>query len=165
MSGNLTLLGDQRLEKTIVRHLIDLRLKVDQITFSTRERRMLIAEAIKLQIPVTRICQQYFLFGIGAKGVHFDYSLTKNTSVIAAKMVRNKIITDAMLDIAAIPKPLTTQVSNNKKDCLNFVQKHGFPVVIKPADLDTGRGYTRIFLAKNSLVKDLIMQLRFRRIF
>ena len=136
---SITLSDTIMLEETIVKSFVNLKSKVDQITFSTRERRILINESIKLRIPVTRLHRHYFLFGMAANGVQFDYSLTKNTSVIAAKMVRNKIISDAMLAMAAIPKPITAQVFN-KQDCFIFLKKHGFPIVIKPADLDTGRG-------------------------
>ena len=135
----LTLSDPRELDKTIDNKIQTLRSKVDQITFSTKERRMLINESIRLLIPVTRLHQQYFLFGIGAKGVQFDYSLTKNTSVIAAKMVRNKFISDTMLAMAALPRPIAARAFS-KEGCYDFAKKHGFPLVIKPADLDTGRG-------------------------
>ncbi len=95
--------------------------------------------ADKVGIPWQRVWGNVFQFGWGAQARWLDSSFTDATPNISTQLARNKMATSAMLRQAGIPVPdhgraLDANAAEKLADQL------GYPVVVKPADLDGGRG-------------------------
>lgn len=96
--------------------------------------------AARRGIPV-QVRPGFVQLGWGAQALRLDSSFTGNTSNIASKVARDKAMTKQILWDAGIPVPqgkLVTQV----EQALSFAQTHGWPVVIKPHNLDGGVAVT-----------------------
>ena len=90
-------------------------------------------------IPVQRVWGNVFQFGWGAQARWLDSSFTDETPNISTQLARHKMATSALLRRAGIPVPdhgraLDADAAEKLADRL------GYPVVVKPADLDGGRG-------------------------
>lgn len=95
--------------------------------------------AHKNNIPWFRVYQNVYQFGWGKYRRWLDSSFTDKTSNITAGLVRNKLNTSSVLNLAGFPVPQSFVVTNLNElyDMSKFL---GFPVVIKPIDLDGGVG-------------------------
>lgn len=105
--------------------------------------------ANQLNIPIIEFMGDSIQYGHGYNSFWLDSSFTENTSVLSIKLARNKLQTLSLLKESGIP---TTpyRYLNNKEVALEFVEKEGYPVVIKPVDLDGGLGvFTEILNEKD----------------
>ncbi len=92
-----------------------------------------------LGIPVLPLPGDVFQYGWGIKGRWFHSSITDETNAIGVKQAKNKLVTNAFLKQGGIPVALGMHV-NNPAEALSAAKKIGYPVVVKPADLDQGKG-------------------------
>ncbi len=81
----------------------------------------------------------FIQIGWGERAERLDSSFTGRTGNLASGLARHKHQTKLMLSDAAIPVPPGTCV-RSVDPALQFAQAQGWPVVIKPADLDGGLG-------------------------
>ena len=95
--------------------------------------------AYSLGIPVLPLPGGVFQYGWGIKGRWFHSSITDETNAIGIKQAKNKLITNAFLKQGGIPAPLGLRVKN-PAEAVSIAKKIGYPVVVKPADLDKGTG-------------------------
>lgn len=95
--------------------------------------------ALELGIPVERLPGGIIQYGMGSQRRRLESSYTDETSGIAAKMARNKAISNALFAQAGLPVPRQTRVENADA-AVAAAQRIGYPVVVKPADLDGGCG-------------------------
>lgn len=92
-----------------------------------------------LGIPYVRLPGNLFQFGWGHRGRWFNSSITEETAAIAALITKNKALTNATLRMAGLPVP-AGQLAPDEAQAIEIASKLGYPVVVKPADLDQGRG-------------------------
>lgn len=95
--------------------------------------------AYSLNIPVTAIGQDIFQYGHGHKSQWFNSTFTDQTSNLSTKLARNKLATAARLRQAGLPVP-EHHMASNADHAVAIAHRLGFPVVVKPLDLDGGSG-------------------------
>ena len=90
-------------------------------------------------IPVRQVCGNVFQFGWGSRSRRLDSSLTDETSSISTQLARNKRAAARVLRDAGIPVP-PHKPANSADHAVRIAGELGYPVVVKPGDLDGGRG-------------------------
>lgn len=98
-----------------------------------------IRAADTLGIPVIALPGGVFQYGWGKRGRWFNSSITDETPFIAVKYAKNKLLTTSTLKSAGIPVPEGNRVKS-MTEAASLADRIGFPVVVKPADLDQGKG-------------------------
>ena len=101
--------------------------------------RLFLAAAYQLGVPVQRLHGQIFQYGWGAAARWMDSSFTDAASGIAARLARDKVAAHNLLQRAGLPVAEQVRVAD-VKSALQHAKRLGYPVVIKPADLDGGKG-------------------------
>lgn len=102
----------------------------------------IVDEAISRGIPYIRLNSESLVqLGYGKNQVRFRATMTEHTSSIAVDIAKNKAETKRLLAEASIPVPKGEMVVN-KSELQEVVRKVGFPIVIKPADGNHGKGVT-----------------------
>ncbi len=95
--------------------------------------------AHEVGMPWRRVVGNMFQFGWGARSRWFDSAFTEQTSNISTRLARDKSATLTVLRQAGLPVPAHGRVEDADA-AERLAQRLGFPVVVKPADLDGGRG-------------------------
>ena len=95
--------------------------------------------ASDLGIPWARIIDNVFQFGWGARSQWLSSSFTESTSSLATKLARNKLQSAVVLRDSGLPVP-RHRVSLTQDDAVGHAEALGYPVVVKPANLDGGQG-------------------------
>lgn len=90
-------------------------------------------------IPFIHLGAGVYQLGWGAKSRKMDRSTVDTDSAMGSKLSQNKVITANLLKMAGLPSPLHG-VTNNKEIALKIAHEIGYPVVVKPSDLDRGEG-------------------------
>lgn len=92
-------------------------------------------------IPFIHLGGGIFQLGWGSKSHRIDRSATELDSAIGARLAQNKALTARLLQGAGLPAP-QHQVVTDAATALATAQRLGWPVVVKPLDLDRGEGVT-----------------------
>ncbi|NTU50528.1 MAG: hypothetical protein HGA87_06615, partial [Desulfobulbaceae bacterium] len=95
--------------------------------------------AFHLGIPCMLVTGEIYQFGYGSRARILESSFTDQTSVIGTRLARVKTLTAAVLRQAGIPVPDHRSVKD-LSSAEHAANEIGFPVVVKPADLDGGTG-------------------------
>ena len=90
-------------------------------------------------IPWQKVWGKVIQFGWGARARWLDSSFTDVTPNISTNLARNKMATSALLRQAGVPVPDHGLVSN-AEEAVKLADQLGYPVVVKPANLDGGKG-------------------------
>ncbi len=90
-------------------------------------------------IPWRHVANNVYQFGWGSKARWLDSSFTDETSRISTGLARDKLACATLLRDAGLPVPLHKEVAS-KQQALAAAESLGYPVVVKPANLDGGRG-------------------------
>ena len=93
--------------------------------------------AFAMGLPCREVAGEVYQFGYGSRARWLDSTFSDKTSQIAARMARNKLLTAEVLRGAGIPVPEHILVPDIGM-ALKAADDLGFPVVVKPADLDGG---------------------------
>ncbi len=103
-----------------------------------------LAAARALAVPVTPFAPETYQLGFGERSRWISSSVTDRTPQIGVQIARRKDQTSALLRQCGLPVPqqrLVTSEAAAAKAALSL----GFPVVVKPADQEQGRGvFTRL---------------------
>ena len=123
-----------------------------------------------LGIAFFEVPGSFVQYGYSKNSKRLDSSFTDETSVIAANIARNKITSNTLLRLAGIPVP-NNYVISNLDTAKKMALKIGFPVVIKPFDLDGGIGVSpninslsmveKSFLEAKALSKNISIEKHF----
>ncbi|MFL2803153.1 MAG: hypothetical protein ACJ0DD_10455 [Paracoccaceae bacterium] len=113
--------------------------RVEQANKLNRLNKNFLNSAYKLKIPILKIAAEIFQFGWGKHSFQLGGTFTEKTPRNSVVMVRNKYATNQILKRAGFPV-LDEDLVKEEKSCKKFIDKYGFPVVIKPADKDAGAG-------------------------
>lgn len=95
--------------------------------------------AHRLNIPVCQFTAEVHQLGTGQRARWMDSTITDLTPAISTAMARNKFVTASVLRSAGLPAP-THQLVRSVEEALEAAHQIGYPVVVKPADLDQGIG-------------------------
>lgn len=112
----------------------------------------LLRAAHDLGIPWRRVSGNVFQFGQGAAARWLDSSFTDATPRISSALARDKTAAAAVLRDAGLPVPQHTVV-RDAEEAAAVAGRLGYPVVVKPANLDGGRGVAAGLLDPGSVRK------------
>lgn len=98
-----------------------------------------ICAAHSLGIPVLPLPGGVFQYGWGSKGRWFNSSISDETKAISVGQAKNKLVTNATLKLGGLPVPQGLYVKN-AAEAVSIAKRIGYPVVVKPVDLDQGAG-------------------------
>lgn len=90
-------------------------------------------------IPWCHVAANVYQFGWGARARWLDSSFTDETSNIGTRLARNKLSCLKVLRQAGLPVPRHRLV-RSAEQAVVVAQNFGFPVVVKAANLDGGKG-------------------------
>ncbi|MCP4596127.1 acetate--CoA ligase family protein [Neptuniibacter sp.] len=90
-------------------------------------------------IPWRKVRGNVYQFGWGVNARWLDSSFTDNTPNISAGLVRRKDTAAQILDSSLIPVPKHYLVTSGEQ-AIKAAEQLGYPVVVKPANLDGGKG-------------------------
>ena len=99
----------------------------------------LLRVAYALGIPVLALPGGVYQFGWGRRSRLFNSTISDGTSVIGTAWAKNKHQTNALLRMAGLPVPEQAVVAS-LEEAVAAAQRIGYPVVLKPANLDQGVG-------------------------
>jgi len=103
--------------------------------------RLLIDAGYRLGVPSCAVSGRAIQFGWGSRSRWVDSSVTDRTSAIATRIARDKRAASRFLAARGVPVPRQVDVPT-REAAITAAQTLGFPVVVKPADLDGGVGVT-----------------------
>jgi D-alanine-D-alanine ligase-like ATP-grasp enzyme len=92
-----------------------------------------------LNIPWRHVANNVYQFGWGRRARWLDSSFTDITPSISSNLARDKSACAKVLQDAGLPAPLHELVSSADQ-AQKVAQSLGYPVVVKPANLDGGQG-------------------------
>lgn len=95
--------------------------------------------AHELGIPVFELVGDASQFGMSSRQCWLESSFTEVTPVISARLVRNKFQCASALRQMGFPTPQHS-LASSPDVAVSVAEKLGYPVVVKPADLDGGAG-------------------------
>lgn len=91
------------------------------------------------KVPVRQLPQNVFQFGQSYYSRWMDSSFTDITSVLGARLSKDKLSTGILLEKAGLPIP-EQKVVRTESEALAAARNIGYPVVIKPHNQDAGKG-------------------------
>lgn len=97
--------------------------------------------AHQLNIPFLHLGAGVYQLGWGNKARRFDRSTVAMDSAMGGKLAQDKIWTAQLLRMAGLPAP-EHGVVNTAEGAERLAHRLGWPIVVKPADLDRGEGVT-----------------------
>ncbi|GAB6069158.1 hypothetical protein JCM30760_02550 [Thiomicrorhabdus hydrogeniphila] len=115
--------------------------KLQRNALKGSNRGKFIEAAFELKFPFIEMEYQAIQIGYGKQSIWLDGSFTSKTPVISSKLSKNKYITSSLLKRSGLPVAINKPVFNEQQ-ALIAAKRIGFPLVIKPADLDGGIGIT-----------------------
>ena len=104
-----------------------------------------------LGIPFFHLGLGIYQLGWGSQSKRLARSSAELDSEMGSKLAQNKVITANLLRVAGLPAPVHVVV-NTEQSAINAANHIGFPVVVKPIDLDRGEGVTVDVLSEQALI-------------
>lgn len=101
--------------------------------------RFFVQAAYDMGMPFRELPSRLVQYGQGEAGRWMHSSFSEETSLIAARTARNKMYATAILRRAGIPVP-DHKMADTEARAERIAEQFGYPVVVKPADLDGGVG-------------------------
>lgn len=93
------------------------------------------------EMPVLVLNGGTVQYGFGARSEWFEHTFSMQTTNISVRMARDKTKCSLRLQQAGLPVAPNTKVRSTE-EALQFGKHVGFPIVIKPANLDGGTAVT-----------------------
>lgn len=98
---------------------------------------MFVRAAFEAGLPLRELPGGVVQYGVAARARWLDSSFTDATPSISAKLARHKAWAASLLDQAGLPVP-PHELAGDAEGAVRAAQRLGYPVVVKPADLDGG---------------------------
>lgn len=123
------------------------RAKVDKVLMELKDAlkgsvsALFLKAAYAAEIPVLTLHGATTQYGHGCCSHWFEHTFSLQSSNISVRLARDKIKSGLRLRQAGLPVPANTIVKG-ADEAIRFGQQVGFPVVIKPANLDGGAAVT-----------------------
>lgn len=135
-------------------HLVQIKKLIEQFkkikTQSTNIPHFL-KTAHALEIPFKQIQDTLYQYGYGRELRWLDSTFTDETRFISSKIARNKNLTSLILRESGFPVA-KQRIIKDPKDAISFAKEFGFPVVIKPYNLDGGVGVSIGLNTENEII-------------
>ena len=124
----------------------------------------LIQSAAERRIPFKIFDRKLIILGYGS-GTHIlNSSLTDDESINAVSMAKDKVTTNQFQSLSGFPVAKQAIVTG-AKEALNFAQKNGYPIVLKPRAEEQGRGvYTFLNSAQEVSSTYEVLKTNYKRI-
>lgn len=116
-------------------------LKANMRRYSLQGTNMIriLAAAHKLRLPFNHLSGDIFAIGTGKHSRWFKSTLTDKTTYLGCTLAKNKLASADMLRKFCFPVP-EHRYAPSEDEAVKIAGQLGYPVVIKPADQDQGRG-------------------------
>ncbi len=111
------------------------------ISKSGKSTMPILAEAYRSRIPFRHLGSGVYQLGCGSRGRRIDKSSVEYDSLIGAQIAQNKMSAASLIRDAGLPAPVHL-LADSKEKALSSAMKLGWPIVVKPADMDRGEGVT-----------------------
>jgi cyanophycin synthetase len=111
----------------------------------------ILREAYRNNIPFRHLKNGIYQLGWGSKARRINRSSTEFDSPIGSMMSHNKIITALLLKEAGLPAA-EHKAARSQEEALLAAKELGWPLVVKPSDLDRGEGVS-IDVTDNTLLE------------
>lgn len=95
--------------------------------------------AHEMGVPWRHVANNVYQFGWGSRSRWLDSSFTDGTSSISVCLARDKVACSVVLRKAGLPVA-KHQLVNSAEQAVKVADALGYPVVVKPANLDGGAG-------------------------
>jgi len=95
--------------------------------------------AHRMGVPFMPLPGGAFQLGWGERSRRIDRSTTDRDSALGTQWARNKLMSAALLRQAGLPAPVHAQV-DSLEQARQTASRIGYPVVVKPADMERGEG-------------------------
>lgn len=112
----------------------------------------LLQAAYRQGVCVTPLGRRLLRLGTGARAHLMDSTLTDQTSALAVSIAKDKWLTVRLLSAIGIPTPQNERV-DSADEAVALAHRLGYPVVVKPADSDQGRGVSAHLISDGSVRK------------
>jgi cyanophycin synthetase len=122
----------------------------------------LLESAHALGIPWQHVAGNIYQYGWGRQSRWLDSTFTDRTSILGAKIARDKRAANAVLHATGLPVPRHMAVSTQDA-ALKAADIIGYPVVVKPVDLDGGVGVLAGLRTPQSVIKAYQYAARFSK--
>lgn len=99
----------------------------------------LLQEAYLKGIPFFHMGNGVYQLGFGAKSRKIDRSTTDRDSAMGSKLSHHKAVSANIMRMAGLPAP-KHGVAKSLEDAYTIADELGWPIVVKPSDLDRGEG-------------------------
>ena len=119
--------------------LQDLLLQLGRLAPAGQNNRHFMRAAHQLRIPCKLLPGGVWQYGWGRRARLLLSSISDDTRAIGVGWSKDKIATSALLRMAGLPVP-AHQVARSADEACRIAASLGFPVVVKPANLDQGIG-------------------------
>ena len=126
----------QRLDAIISKHVLILKRGLSPLGKNTL---ILLQAAYQLGIPFTHLGGWVFQLGWGSNAKRIERTSTIGDCAFGSRLACSKVYSTALLRNAGLPAPVHVEVSTTRAACI-AADTLGWPVVVKPADLDRGEG-------------------------
>lgn len=113
--------------------------RLDRFAESGTNRFSILGTAYRLGIGVSALTSNVVVLGQGKNARWMNSTVTDLTPGIGIQIARNKKDTASLLRTAGLPGPEHYRVASAKA-AVEAAEKMGYPVVVKPADQEQGRG-------------------------
>lgn len=123
--------------------------------------------ARELDIPWQHLGGNLFQFGQGARARWLDSAFTDATPVISTRLAKNKMVTANFLRANGLPVP-DHLAARDAEHAVRCAERLGYPVVVKPADRDGGKGVKanlrtaaavrKAFAAANAISRNILVE-------
>ena len=130
---------DQEEEDLLQEGLLALRSAFEPVALGSTNTIHFLAAAAELGMQVTRLAPDLYLVGQGRFGRRLLSSITDATPAIGARMAGNKLLSAQVLSQFGMPVPFHVVVESEEQ-AVAAAGKIGYPVVVKPAGEEQGRG-------------------------
>ena len=126
--------------------------RLDRFAESGTNRFSILSAAYRMGISVSALTSEVVVLGQGKNARWMNSSITDLTPAIGVRIATNKQATASVLRAAGLPGPQHHRVASAKA-AVEAAEKLGYPVVVKPADQEQGRG-----VAANLRDADMVAQ-------
>lgn len=95
--------------------------------------------AFDVGFPFEELPGEVFQYGLGKRGCWLASSMTETTPNVSAWLAREKQLAALALRRAGLPVP-NHDLATDEAQAIRIAERLGYPVVVKPSDLDGGLG-------------------------
>jgi cyanophycin synthetase len=106
-----------------------------------KSRLPILRVAHRMNIPFSHLGAGIYQLGWGRRAKRMDRSSTQMDSALGSRLAQNKFLSANLLRMAGLPAPVQG-TATTQEEAVRVAQQIGWPVVIKPVDLDRGEGVT-----------------------